>query len=202
LLGLIFLLDQNQDSYLTRAGMMDRQAVWAGQWWRVFTAVTLHRDIAHLASNVTAGIVLLGLAMGSFGSGVGLLAAYLAGVGGNVVGLFLYTGRHLSLGASGMVFGALGLLSGQMAGLLRAGLTPRQLTVRSVLSGFLFLVLFGLNPDTDVIAHMGGFFAGVLLGALLALWPNRLAENTMVNRLAETLCALLVILTWWRALGR
>jgi len=201
LLGLIFLLDETRDSSLTRAGMMDRQAVWAGQWWRLFTAVTLHRDIAHLASNFTAGILLLGLAMGSFGSGVGLLAAYFAGVAGNLAGLFLYTGRHLSVGASGMIFGALGLLSGQMVGLLRAGFTPRQLAMRSVLSGFLFLVLFGLNPDSDVIAHAGGFLAGVLFGALLAFWPNRLSENMVANRLAEFLCGFLVILTWWRALG-
>ena len=100
-----------------------------------------------------------------------------------------------------MIFGALGLLSGQMVGLLRAGFTPRQLAMRSVLSGFLFLVLFGLNPESDVIAHAAGFLAGVLFGALLAFWPNRLSENMVANRLAEFLCGFSVILTWWRALG-
>src|SRR5205085_5182165 len=109
-LAVIFVFDETRSSYLTKAGMMDRQAVWAGQWWRLFTAVTLHRDLSHLVSNVTAGILLLGLAMGSFGSGIGLLAAYLSGVIGNLAGLFVYSGAHHSVGASGMIFGALGLL--------------------------------------------------------------------------------------------
>lgn len=201
LLGVIFLLGQTRYPHLAEAGMMDRQAVWSGQWWRLFTAVTLHRDLAHLASNAMVGILLLGLAMGSFGSGLGLLAAYLAGAAGNLAGLVLYSGRHYSLGASGMIFGALGLLSGQMIGLLRAGLTVRQLALRGLASGFLLLVLFGLNPESDVIAHVGGFLAGALFGAALALRPNRLAENALANRLAELLCAGLVVLTWWLALA-
>src|SRR2546421_1302369 len=132
LLVLIFVLSETTHPNLRQAGRMDSQAVWSGEWWRLFTAVTLHRDLPHLASNVTAGILLLGLAMGSFGSGVGLLAAYLAGVLGNLAGLFLYIGEHRSLGASGMIFGALGLLTGQMFGLLHAGLSGKQLVFRGV----------------------------------------------------------------------
>ena len=202
LLALIFALDASHHLTLTKAGVMDSQAVWSGQWWRLFTAVTLHRDLPHLASNLTVGILLLGLAMGSFGSGMGLLAAYLAGVGGNVAGLFLYAGRHMSLGASGMVFGALGLLSGQTIGLLLGGLSSRGLAARGLMSGFLFLILFGFNPDSDVIAHLGGFCSGALFGGVLSLLANRLAENTLVNRLAELVCAGLVMLSWWAALRR
>src|SRR5713101_87528 len=130
----VFVVDQARAGYWRAAGVMDNQSVSSGEWWRLFTAVTLHQDLPHLALNVATGIVLLGLAMGSFGSGVGLLAAYLAGVGGNLARLCLYTGTHPSLGASGMIFGALGLLSGQMLGLLRSGVAPRQLALRSVLS--------------------------------------------------------------------
>jgi membrane associated rhomboid family serine protease len=202
LLAVIFLVGQAQYPVLTQAGMMDRQAVWAGQWWRLFTAVTLHRDLTHLISNLTAGVLLLGLAMGSFGSGLGLLAAYVAGVGGNVAGLLLYSGRHPSLGASGMIFGALGLLAGQTTGLLRVGIPGKQLAVRGLLSGFLLLVLFGLNPESDVIAHTGGFLAGVLLGGMLAALPHRFLEDSLLNRLAEVLCAAMVILTWCLALAR
>jgi len=188
--------------HLVKAGLMDRQAVWSGEWWRLFTAVTLHRDLHHLVSNLVAGVLLLGLAMGAFGSGIGLLAAYLAGVGGNLAGLFLHTGEYHSLGASGMIFGALGLLSGQMFGLPgSAVVTARQIMIRRVLSGFLLLVLLGLSPNVDVIAHVGGFFWGILFGALLARWPNLYARNTLVNRLAELLCIGLVVFTWWRALA-
>lgn len=200
LLLMIFAGQQSPDSPFTSAGLMDTQAVRSGQWWRLFTAVTLHRDLAHLVSNMTVGLVLLGLAMGSFGSGVGLLGSYLAGAAGNVVGLLLYSGAHRSLGASGMVFGALGLLTGQMSARLRAGLTPRQVAVRGILSGILLLVLFGLNPDSDVIAHLGGFGMGGILGAILARWPQHGAKPIAVNRVAEVLCAALVGVTWWLAL--
>src|SRR5690242_20445444 len=37
------------------AGRMDNAAVQAGDWWRIFSAVLLHADIGHLASNVAIG---------------------------------------------------------------------------------------------------------------------------------------------------
>jgi len=105
----VFVVDQARSGYWRAAGVMDNQSVSSGEWWRLFTAVTLHQDLPHLTLNVATGIALLGLAMGSFGPGVGLLAAYLAGVGGNVAGFFLYARPHAGLGASGMVMGALGV---------------------------------------------------------------------------------------------
>ena len=45
-------------------GAVDRTAVLHGEWWRVFTAITLHADVAHLLANVTIGFVFLGFAMG------------------------------------------------------------------------------------------------------------------------------------------
>jgi len=188
-------------SRFVKAGLMDRQAVWSGEWWRLFTAVTLHRDLHHLLSNLVAGVLLLGLAMGAFGSGVGLLAAYLAGVGGNVAGLLLHPGEYHSLCASGMIFGALGLLSWQMFSLSRTdGVSARQMTIRRLMSGVFLLILLGLSENSDVIAHVGGFGSGIVFGALLARWPNLYAGNKLINRLAELLCIGLVILTWWRAL--
>src|ERR1043166_572233 len=198
----VFAVGQTRHPELTTAGMMDRHAVWGGQWWRLFTAVTLHRDLPHLASNATSGILLLGLAMGGFGSGIGLLAAYLAGVGGNLAGLLFYAGEHHSLGASGMIFGALGVLSGQMLGLRAGSAAKREIAIRSLASGFLLLVLFGLNPASDVLAHVGGFVSGTLLGAALAVWGSRLCESALANRLAELLCALSVVVTWTLALAR
>ena len=76
-----------------------------------FTAVMLHADTAHLISNVTIGALFLGFAMGSFGPGIALLAAFLAGAGGNLVDYWFYPSTHRGLGASGMVMGSLGLLT-------------------------------------------------------------------------------------------
>ena len=69
---------------LKTGGVLDTEALAHGQWWRLFTAMWLHADLTHLASNAMFGFILLGLAMGRYGTGFGLLAAYLAGAGGNV----------------------------------------------------------------------------------------------------------------------
>ena len=52
------------------AGMLKSQEVLTlGAWWQTVTAVMLHADIGHLASNVSTGLIVLGL-VGSRGYGV------------------------------------------------------------------------------------------------------------------------------------
>ena len=204
LLFLVFLfaVEVTGRADLSDAGMMDNQGVRAGQWWRLFTAVTLHRDLTHLVANLTTGFLLLGLAMGAFGAGIGLLASFLAGVGGNLAGFLLYPGTHRGLGASGMVMGALGLLAAQWLVLLRHGLTARQLALRGVWSASLLLILLGFSPDSnvDVLAHVAGFVSGLILGAILALCPARFSQNATANAVAMGLCFALVGTVWWLAL--
>jgi membrane associated rhomboid family serine protease len=198
----LFAVEATGRGALQGAGMMDNRAVHAGQWWRLFTAVTLHGDLAHLAANVTTGLLLLGLAMGAVGPGVGLLAAFLAGAGGNLAGLLFYPDAHRGLGASGMVMGALGLLAAQWLTLLRHGLSPRQLVLRGVLSGCLLLVLLGFSPEhnVDVLAHVAGFGTGLALGTALALCPRNVLHGEWVDRTALVVVAGLAGTSWWLAL--
>jgi membrane associated rhomboid family serine protease len=200
LLILIFLFDNSRSGFLKGLGVMDARAVHAGQWWRLFTAVTLHANVAHLAGNTAIGILLLGLAMGSFGSGWGLLASYLAGALGNLGGLVFYGDLHRSLGASGMIMGSLGLLAVQTLGQYRLNRGSRYLLLRGLAGGILLLVLFGMSPNSDVLAHVGGFLGGVGLGSLLTLFPFESLHHPVLNRMAELICAIMVALTWWLAL--
>jgi rhomboid protease GluP len=180
-------------------GMMNSPAVVHGQWWRLFTAVWLHADISHLAANATIGLVLLGLALGRYGTGIGLLAAYFAGVGGNVAACIFSAGPHYSLGASGMVMGSLGLLAVQSFWLWRRTPHGSKHFLSSVSAGVLLFVLLGLSPGTDLLAHGGGFVCGLLLGAALSR-QARLAQNQLVNLLAGLLFTWLVLWPWWLAL--
>lgn len=200
LLASFFVLSETRLPGLRAAGVMDNAAVWSGEWWRLFTAVCLHGDAAHLVANATTGFVLLGLAMGGFGPGLGLLGSFLAGAGGNLAGLLVYPPQHRGLGASGMVLGALGMLTAQWLVFWRAGQPARQLIGRGVFAGSLLMVLLGFNPATDVVAHVGGFLAGGCVGALLALFGLRFTQETAPNRLAELACGGLVLGCWWLAL--
>ena len=186
---------------LEAAGIMDSTAVAHGQWWRLFTAMWLHADAGHLATNASFGLLLLGLVMGRYGTGVGLLAAYLAGAGGNVAAWLLSSAPHLSLGASGMVLGCLGLLAVQSVSLWRQHPQAAKFIVTGLFAGVMLFVLLGLTPGTDVLAHAGGFVSGLLLGGLLTIVP-RVAQSAWANAVSALVFAGLMLGPWWLALTR
>jgi rhomboid protease GluP len=148
------------------------------------------------------GFLFLGLAMARYGPGVGLLAAYLAGVGGNVAAGLVYDATMRGLGASGVVMGALGMLSVQSFALLkRRNSNTFRLFAGGIMGGLLLFVFLGVSPGTDVVAHLGGFISGLLLGLLLALAP-RFTHRPRINLAAGILSVALVILPWWWAVRR
>ncbi|HCL92528.1 MAG TPA: hypothetical protein DIC50_07070 [Verrucomicrobia subdivision 3 bacterium] len=189
----------NSRGDLQAVGVMDGAAVAQGQWWRLFTAIWLHADLAHLATNAALGLVLLGLAMGHYGTGTGLLAACLAGAGGNLLAGLLSLQTHRSLGASGMVMGSLGLLAVQSFSLWRTSTRAVKLVVSGVCGGIMLFVLLALTPGTDIVAHLGGFLGGLVLGVLLSLAP-KMAHKLYANLACGVAFAILVIVPWWLAL--
>jgi len=187
---------------LKSCGQMSNEAVRAGEWWRLFTAMTLHADLGHLAANLTAGFLTLGLAMNRWGAGVALLAAWLAGALGNGADLLLYSETHRSLGASGMVMGGLGLLAVPPFRSVDPASSPRRSLVRGLLGGLLLFVLLGLNPASDVVAHTGGFVGGVLLGFCLAALPQPAARHPVASLVSGAVLTGTVMLAWslaWRS---
>lgn len=184
------------DPQFKSAGAMSVAAVSHGAWWRLVTAVFLHADIAHLATNATIGFVLLALALGRYGTGIGALAALLAGVFGNVVVWLLCAPPRTGLGASGMVLGALGLLAAQWFALRQV---PARVWLAGLGAGVLLFLLLGSSPGTDLLAHAGGFLGGLLLGIVPAHYP-RLARNGPANLAAGIAFAALAVLAWWLAL--
>lgn len=202
LLTVIFYWWSETRTDLRSLGEMNGVTLMHGEWWRLFTATWLHADLGHLAMNAVFGFLFLGLTMGRYGPGTGLLAAYLGGAGGNVAAWLVYGQTHRGLGASGVVMGALGLLTIQTFALLkRRNPITTRLVASAILGGMLSFVLLGLSPGTDVVAHLGGFVTGLLLGSLLSLTP-RLSQRPWVNFTTGFLFAALVILPWLWALKR
>jgi len=182
------------------SGIFDSNAFKAGEWWRAFTAIMLHADTNHLVSNCILGLVLLGLVMRFYGTGIGLLASFLAGAGGNLIALLADSNPHNSLGASGMVFGALGLLAAQWFVISRKNPVARKIILRGLLASTFLLVLYGLSPDTDIFAHIGGFGTGLLLGGTLAFIPEKWRRNPALNTVCGLLLGGLIIVCWSLAL--
>jgi rhomboid protease GluP len=202
LLVIFFFFWSETRADLRTVGRMDGFTLAHGEWWRVFTATWLHADLAHLAGNVVFGFLFLGLVMGRYGPGIGLLAAYFAGVGGNLITWLVYGETQRGLGASGVVMGALGLFTIQSFTILkqRNG-NALRLFASAILAGLLLFVFLGTSPGTDVVAHLGGFICGLLLGSLLALLPQT-AQRSGINLAAAILLAALTVVPWWCAFTR
>ncbi|MFU8847841.1 MAG: rhomboid family intramembrane serine protease [Opitutales bacterium] len=159
------------------AGRVDAvRMVEQGEWWRALTALTLHGDVVHLASNVVAGMGFAFLLARFFGAGAAWLLILFSGTAGNALNAWVhYPEAHLSIGASTAVFGALGLITG--VGLWIALLQPaeRWTMPRWLLPAFGGLTLLGLlgigdglDMRVDVAAHFSGFLCGSLLGFVCA----------------------------------
>jgi membrane associated rhomboid family serine protease len=199
LLTIVFYWLSDQRAAIEDVGIVDGAAVASGQWWRLFTATLLHADLAHLASNAVFGFLLLGLAMGRHGTGVGLLAAFLAGVGGNLVSWLAHGQGFHGLGASGVVMGALGLITVQSFDPARRHSQTLRILLGGFAAGVMLFVLLGLSPETDVVAHFGGFVAGIAIGLLLSAGA-RIVRGPSANLAAGLIFALLVLGNWWLAL--
>jgi membrane associated rhomboid family serine protease len=185
---------------LQAAGMLDGRRVATGEWWRVFTAITLHENLPHLAANAVTGFLLLGLAMARYGPGVAMLAAFLAGAAGNGLSLWVHSDASQSLGASGMVTGALGMLSVHSFSLWRKYRAARGLMGRGAVAGFLILVLIGFAPESDIAAHIGGFLAGAVIGLGLNAVRPAVWQGGWVNVTCALALAALVTVAWRQAL--
>ena len=185
---------------LRTAGEMRSVGVERGEWFRLFTPVVLHSDLAHLLANVTFGAVFLGLAMARFGWGVTLLATFVTGALGNVLGFILYNEPYHGVGASGMMMGALGLLCIHSFGLWRKSPKAARYVLSGVIAGFLLFVLFGFSPGSDIFAHLGGFLAGVIFGAVLSMVNERKLHNARLNNGALVAVVVTMAVTWVLAL--
>jgi len=194
-LALIF----SAQAALLRPGLLDPVRLWTGEWWRAFTAVALHEDAAHLALNMTLGVLLLGLTMARFGPWLALLISFVSGAGANFIAFAFRPGSEVpGLGASGMVMAAAGMLGVQALPFRYSGKRGTRLVLTGITGCSLLFVLIGTSPDSDVLAHANGFLLGCALGGLAALIPA--PKLPLANRLAWPVFLVLSLGTWFLAL--
>jgi len=183
-------------------GRLQSGAVVEGQWWRAFTALTLHVDPAHLVSNLAFGAVFGFLAAQGLGGGVAWLSILLAGGLGNIANAYLQPPRHSAVGASTAVFAALGIL---VALSLyhwrnRSGGVVRRWS--PLIGGIMLLAYTGMGGErTDVLAHVTGLLAGLAVGAGVGRLPVDFLERRSNQLGAALLTGLLLVLSWAIALS-
>src|SRR5262245_8106375 len=90
-------------------GAIDAARVQDGEWWRAWTALTLHVDAGHLVANLGAGAWFGYLAGRQIGPGHTWLLTVLGAGIANLIESLLGPAGHHSVGASTAVFTVLGL---------------------------------------------------------------------------------------------
>jgi membrane associated rhomboid family serine protease len=181
-------------------GELDAGRVQAGQWWRAWTALTLHLDGEHLAANLAAGIWFGYLAGRHLGVGHMWFLTVTGAAAANLLEALLGPSAHRAVGASTAVFTTLGLLSAH-AWRLRAHSGQRRLLQWAPLvAGVVLLGWTGSGGDApqsvDVVAHVMGFATGAALGVVAALQQVR-RLLLRVPQWATGLAALAQIVIAW-----
>ena len=183
------------------AGAAQAGLIADGEWWRTVTALGLHADIGHLASNLVFGSGLGLLLAQLLGTGLAWLAILLAGAFGNALSALLQPATHSAVGASTAVFGALGILAA-LAWKRQAAIW--RLRLRRWLpfaAGVMLLAYLGFGGErTDVVGHVAGFVAGGALGTGLGFKEPRLFQGARAQWACGTAALALVVLAWLLAL--
>ena len=150
-----------------RALELDKPAVAAGEYWRLWTVTLLHGDLLHLLFNMYA-LYLAGPIVERWYGRVRFLLFYLVLAAAGSTGSFVFGGDVPAVGASGAIFGLFGMLLA--AGRLHHPVDrqSRALVGQVGMLIVLNLVLgFSSGGTIDNFAHLGGLVAGLWLGALI-----------------------------------
>ncbi len=178
------------------AGRIDGELIRNGEFWRLFTALTLHASAKHLLGNIAFG-VLFGLFAGRLlGSGIAWLAIILAAAAGNAANVLLLESTHRSIGASTAVFAALGLVAGYVwQGKLMAQ-DRWSYRYGPIVGGLALLMFTGTGgPNTDIGAHLLGFVMGFATGMLLIKF-GPVPKDRRAQILAGGAAATLILASW------
>ncbi len=156
----------SEGKFLYTAFQLDKAAVAAGEYWRLWTVTLLHGSLPHLFFNMYA-LYLAGPVVERWYGSVRFVLFYLACAAAGSVGSFVFGGDQPSVGASGAIFGLFGLLL--VAGRIHKPVDRGSRMLVSQL-GMLIVINIGFGfafPGIDNAAHLGGLVAGAFLGAVI-----------------------------------
>lgn len=179
-------------------GALYAPSVHAGEWWRLFTAGFQHGGIMHILFNMFA-LYNLGAVLEHWQGRARFAALFLFSVLTGSLAVVWFAPEHVTLGASGGIFGLLGAF---MVIALRYWRDfPKE--VRQELFGWLPQVLLinvviSFMPGISLAGHAGGLAGGALLGLLILRSPVR--RNPLPAWAWPALAVLLAgtaALAWW-----
>lgn len=140
-----------------------------GMIWQLITSTFVHFNILHIAFNMLA-LFQIGKLVEQFYNGKKLFIVYifggLAGSFATLAWALLLNENRNSVGASGAIFGLLGLLIG---GTLKRNRFEPELpfSKESFYPTLAFAVIISFMPNINWAAHLGGLLTGIAFGYFL-----------------------------------
>jgi rhomboid protease GluP len=136
--------------------------------WRMLTSNYVHIGIIHIFFNMWCLWNLGMLAERIFDRWTYFLIYTASGIAGSLASLWWHP-QGIDAGASGAIFGlAGGLIAVLYLGKLPIAKNALKPILRSLVMFAAYNLFFGLVPGIDNAAHLGGLFAGLAIGAVLA----------------------------------
>jgi rhomboid protease GluP len=190
-----FMGGSTNPQVLVRFGANYGELILQGEIWRLFTSMFLHIGPLHLAFNAYA-LFIFGMEMERlYGPDRFIVIYILSGLFGNLVSFFSRGADMFSAGASGAVFGIIGmnliffLLHREAFGQFGRQRVMNTLVVIGI------NLFFGLTiPAIDNLAHVGGLIAGFALGYGLAPRYKIVNEYTSAPQVVDTVS---LLNRWW-----
>jgi membrane associated rhomboid family serine protease len=164
--------DRSGDVY--QNGALQAYVTADGDYWRLITSAFLHGSVLHLLFNMYALYLFGPFVERALGTARFVIAYLTAAMAGSIAVYLLASPTTVTIGASGAVFGLFGMA---LLLLLKAKQDVRTLLVLLAINA----VISVAGPNISWEGHLGGFVAGVALGAAFAYAPRD--RRTLVQAL-------------------
>ncbi|GEM_PF-3850752 len=142
-----------------------------GQWWRLLTYASLHLNLPHLIDNTPFLCILGFMVEPAIGPGSLFLLWIVSAIGGSIAQLSLQRPHHTALGASGVVYGLIGVLL--FIYLFKWQSLSLKYPVTRIVPLVVFVILNFLGESCvfarPIPGHIGGLLAGILFACLMPL---------------------------------
>lgn len=182
---LIFLVCTFGGELLYIKGSLRPDTFFVGkEYYRVISAMFLHADIYHLLNNMLLLMGIGAMIEKEMGHLTLLFLYFSSGIAGQAASLYYRVARDEwtigSIGASGAVFGLVGLL---LAAVVLPYVHIPNITLPRVFFVVIYSIYSGLKDESiDNAAHIGGLLAGFCVGGIICLvrrWKNGKKRNTI-----------------------
>ena len=132
-----------------------------GSYWQLFTAIFVHVNVIHLMMNMVFLFIFGMRAEELFNKTLYLCIYFESGLVGNIFTLLMGPDM-VSAGASGAILGIFG------ASMIYVGEAVGKSIMNALAYSFVMLILSSMTPGVNVLAHLGGLVAGLVIGYAVA----------------------------------